>query len=114
MTVRAKREQVPLTIVTASTLYTLQGTTATPGLIYHWRMPHRLSKLMKWIAAYMALSRVRCLAEFRSVGISTDIRDLINEGPPPGMLTRFLHLFQEKALETEKLVQDALQELHWD
>ena len=37
LTVRAAREQVPLTIAGASTLYTLQGTTATPGLIYHVR-----------------------------------------------------------------------------
>ena len=45
--VRAAREQVPLTIATASTLYTLQGTTTTPGLIYHVRIPRRLSTFMK-------------------------------------------------------------------
>ena len=45
--VRARREQVPLTIVTASTLYTLQGTTAEPGLIYFFNTPRRLSKVMK-------------------------------------------------------------------
>ena len=56
--VKAAREQVPLTIATASTLYTLQGTTTTPGLIYHFRTPRRLSAVMKWIATYMALSRV--------------------------------------------------------
>ena len=33
--VRARRKQIPLTIVTASTLYTLQGTTAEPGLVYY-------------------------------------------------------------------------------
>ena len=111
--VRARREQVPLTIATATTLYTLQGTTATPGLIHHFRTPRRVSKLMKWIATYMALSRVRSLNELRSIGLTTAIRDLIDEGPPPGTLTRFLHIFQEKALETEKLVQEVLQELGW-
>ena len=111
--VRAVREQVPVAIATATTLYTLQGTTATPGLIFHFRSPQRLSKLMKWISTYMALSRVQSLREFRSIGISTAIRDLINEGPPPGMLTRFKHLFQEKAEVTEKLMQEALRELHW-
>ena len=45
--VKARREQVPLTIVTASTLYTLQGTTAEPGLIYYFRTPRRLSIVMK-------------------------------------------------------------------
>ena len=102
---------MPLTIVTASTLYTLQGSTATPGLIYHWRTPNRLTRLMKWVAAYMALSRVRSLREFRSIGISIAIRELIDEGPPEGMQTRFLDLFREKALETEEAVQAALKEL---
>jgi hypothetical protein len=111
--VRARREQVPLTIATATTLYTLQGTTATPGLIYHFRTPRRLSRLLKWISTYMALSRVQSLSQLRSIGLTTAIKDLINEGPPLGMLTRFLDVFKEKALETEKLVQEALQELDW-
>ncbi len=113
MGVRARREQVPLTIVTASTLYTLQGTTATPGLIYHWRTPRRISVQLKWVAAYMALSRVRSLKEFRSIGISPAIRQLIDDGPPEGVLTRFLGFFREKALETEEAVQTALKELGW-
>ena len=50
--VKAAREQVPLTIATASTLYTLQGATTTPGLIYHFRTPRRISEVMKWIATY--------------------------------------------------------------
>ncbi len=48
--VRAAREQVPLTIAKASTLYTLQGSTITPGMIYHFRTPRRLSSEQKWIA----------------------------------------------------------------
>ena len=111
--VRAKREQVGLTICTAATLYTLQGTTATPGLIYHWRTPRRVTNLMRWIAVYMALSRLQSLKEFRSIGITTKIRDIINGGPPPGMLTRFTHLFASKAEETERLVEEALRELDW-
>ena len=52
--VRAAREQIPLTIATTSTLYTLQGATTTPGMIYHFRTPRRLSIVMKWISTYMA------------------------------------------------------------
>jgi hypothetical protein len=111
--VRARREQVPLTIATATTLYTLQGTTATPGLIYHFQTPRRLSRLLKWISTYIALSRVQSLSQLRSIGLTTAIKDLINEGPPLGMLTRFLKVFEEKALETAKLVQETLQELDW-
>jgi len=111
--VRARRQQIPLTIANASTLYTLQGATCDPGLIYHWKAPRRLSPLMKWIAAYMALSRVRSLKNFRSVGLTDAVKDLINGGPPAGMLTRFLSLFDEKRAETEKIVQSAMLESDW-
>ena len=70
---KAVREQVPLTIATASTLYTLQGATTTPGMIYHFRTPRRCSAVMKWIATYMALSRVQSLKELRSIGIQPDV-----------------------------------------
>ena len=94
--VRARREQVPLTIVTAFTLYTLQGTTAEPGLIYYFRTPSRLSNVMKWIACYMALSRIRSLCELRSIGLTSKIRELIDLGPPVGFLTRFLKILEKK------------------
>ena len=112
-TVNAVREQVPVTIATATTLYTLQGTTATPGLIHHFRTPSRLSKQMKWIATYMALSRVQSLSELRSIGLTTAIRDIIDDGPPEGLQTRFVEMFGEKALETEKLVQETLRDIGW-
>ena len=111
--VRARRKQLPMTINTASTLYTLQGTTTEPGLIYHFRTPRRLSRSLKWISTYMALSRVRCLKDLRTICISDDIRDLINEGPPGGPLTRFLTLFEAKARETDVLIENVMQELHW-
>ena len=99
---RAAREQVPLTIATASTLYTLQGTTTTPGLIYHFRTPRRLSTVMKWISTYMALSRA-----------TTAIKDLIDNGPPESFLTRFIDVFQEKATQTANEVEQAMKELGW-
>ena len=93
--VKAAREQVPVTIATASTLYTLQGATTTPGMIYHFRTPRRISAVMKWIATYMALSRVQSLKQLRSIGLTTTIRDIIDNGPPEGFLTRFLNIFGE-------------------
>ena len=62
---RAAREHVPLTIATASTLYTLQGTTTTPGLICHFRTPKRITTVMNWISTRMALSRVQSLKQLR-------------------------------------------------
>ena len=111
--VRAVREQVPLTIATASTLYTLQGTTATPGLIYHFRTPRRISGVMKWISTYMALSRIQSLSSLRSIGLTTDIKDLINNGPPTGFLTRFLMIFGERTTQTTNEIEETMTELGW-
>ena len=111
--VKAAREQVPLTIATASTLYTLQGTTTTPGLIYHFRTPRRISAVMKWIATYMALSRVQSLQQLRSIGLTTATRELIDNGPPEGFLTRFLKVFGEKSVETQRVMNAAMAELGW-
>ena len=85
--VKADREQVPLTIATASTLCALQGATTTLGPIYHFRTPRRISAVMKWIATYMALSRVPPLKQLRSICLTTTIRDIIDNGPPEGFLT---------------------------
>ena len=111
--VRTRRKQLATTIITASTLYTLQGTTTIPGLIYHFKVPRRLSAAMKWIATYMALSRVRSLQEFRGIGLSEDIRDIINGGPPEGPLTNFLSMFEDKAEETQRRIQEVLREVQW-
>ena len=111
--VRAVREQVPLTIATASTLYTLQGTTATPGLIYHFRTPRRISAVMKWISTYMALSRVQSLKQLRSIGMTPAIRQLIDSGPPEGFLTRFLMLFGEKTTQTADEIEKAMTEMQF-
>ena len=111
--VKAQREQLPLTIAKASTLYTLQGSTADPGLIYYFRTPRRLSNVMKWISCYMALSRLRTLRELRSIGLTPAIRELIDGGPPAGFLTRFLKVFEEKACQTQKDIEEALAELGW-
>ena len=111
--VKAAREQVPLTIATASTLYTLQGATTTPGMIYHFRTPRRISSVMKWIATYMALSRVQSLKQLRSIGLTTAIRDIIDNGPPEGFLTRFLDIFGEKIEQTQIAVDEAMAELGW-
>ena len=112
--VRARREQVPLTIVAASTLYTLQGTTAEPGLIYYFRTPRRLTMVTKSIACYMALSRARCLSDLRSIGLTPSVRELIDLGPPEGFPTRFHSIFEDKIAHTHTRVEEALLELGWN
>ena len=44
---RVQRRQLPLTIKAASTLHTLQGATANPGLIFHWRFPRFFSQELR-------------------------------------------------------------------
>ena len=52
----------------ACSLYSLQGTTALPGLIADFTMPKRLGDGMKWLIVYVLLSRVPTLAQLRSIG----------------------------------------------
>ena len=62
----------------------------------------------------MALSRVRSLSEFRSIGLTSSIRELIDLGPPEGFLSRFLKIFGDKISRTHEAVEDVLQELGWN
>lgn len=111
--VKATRQQLPLVIQNASTLYTLQGATADPGLIFHWRFPSKSTKEMRWLTVYMALSRVRTLEQLRSIGLNDSVKTLINDGPPSGMLSRFALLFDEKAAATDIAADAAMSELGW-
>ena len=105
--------QVPLVVQNASTLCTLQGATADPGLIFHWRFPQLLCKEMRWLTVYMVLSRVRTSKQLRSVGLHDKVKALINDGPPKGMLTRFKAMFDDKITETNAAAEEAMTELGW-
>ena len=63
-----QRRQLPLTIKTASTLHTLQGATAQPGLIFHWRFPRVFSEELRWLATYVVLSRPPSFQQLISIG----------------------------------------------
>ena len=110
---RIQRRQLPMTIKTASTLHTLQGVTATPGLIFHWKFPRFFSPELRWLATYVALSRPPSLAQLISIGIPTDLRDLIEGGPPEGILTRFNDMFQDLEVATHLRATGVMQELGW-
>ena len=63
-----QRRQLPWTIKTASTLHTLQGATAQPGLIFHWRFPRFFSEELRWLATYVVLSRPPSFQQLISIG----------------------------------------------
>ena len=74
-----------------------------PGLGLHWRFPARLGSQMRWLVAYMVLSRVPALAQLRSIGLDERVKDVIDKGPPAGMRARFRDLFDEQTKQTDSL-----------
>ena len=83
-------------------------------MIFYFHTPRRVSKVMKWITYYMALSRVRSLSTLRSIGLTADVRELIDSGPPEGFLTRFFKVFGEKIDSTQQEVENVLREFGWN
>ena len=85
-TLQVQRRQLPMTIKTASTIHTLQGVTADPGIIFHWKFQRFFSAELKWLATYVTLSTHPSLAQLVSVGLPDDFRNIIEGGPPDGIL----------------------------
>ncbi len=111
--VKGFRRQLPLTTVRACTLFTLQGSTAHEGLIFHWVFPNRISVEARWLATYVALSRPPALALLRSIGMTGKLRTLIEKGPPEGLVQRFGELFDEKLELSDKFAADLLRRHGW-
>ena len=113
-TLQVQRRQLPMTIRTASTINTLQGVTAKPGLIFHWKFPRFFSAELRWLATYVALSRPPSLAQLISVGLPANFRDIIEGGPPEGILSRYCDMFKEKEDATHIRAAEVMRELGWD
>jgi len=112
--IQVQRRQLPMTIRTASTINTLQGVTTDPGLIFHWKFPRFFSEELRWLATYVALSRPPSLAQLISVGLPDELRNIIEAGPPPGILSRFDDMFKEKEEATHIRAAQLMRELAWD
>ena len=113
-TLQVQRRQLPMTIKTASTIHTLQGVTADPGIIFHWKFQRFFSAELKWLATYVTLSRPPSLAQLISVGLPDDFRNIIEGGPPEGILSRFNGMFKEKEDATHIRAAEVMRELGWD
>jgi hypothetical protein len=103
-----------VTIKTASTIHTLQGTTAEPGIIFHWKFPRFFSAELRWLATYVALSRPPSLRQLISIDLPDDIEKLIEGGPPEGILSRFDDMFKEKEAVTHQKALAILRQYGWD
>ena len=68
---------------------------------------------LRWLAIYVALSRVRGLKNLRSVGLNKDIRRIMEAGPPDSLPAQFRKLFQEKEAQTALDAEAAMAALGW-
>ena len=110
---KVQRTQVPLTISNASTLQTLQGVTAEPGLICHWSFPRQQTQEHRWLATYVALSRPPSFKQLISVGLPKNLRDIIEDGPPEGILSRYAKMFEEIESSTHLHADELLKRFGW-
>lgn len=99
--VNVRRKQFPLMPALAMPLYSMQGTTADPGMVAYWFFPQRCSPTVKWLIVYVILSRPRSLATLVSVGLTDKVRDIIQQGPPEELVATFHKLFDGKIKETK-------------
>ena len=111
--VNISRSQFPLAPGKVLPLYSMQGMTAEPGLVAHWIVPARLEHDIKWLICYVILSRVPSLKQLVSIGLSSKIREIIEGGPPEGLVQTFNTLFADKIEETHTAALEALRRLGW-
>ena len=111
---KVSRSQLPLMPAEACPLYSLQGATCDPGLIAHFSMPKRADDDIKWLIVYVLLSRVRGLANLRSIGLTSKIRKIIEAGPPGMLAENFDTLFRAKIEQTKKAAMAAKDALGWN
>ena len=111
--INVKRRQMPLAPANVLPLYSMQGMTATPGLVAHWVVPPRLASDIKWLICYVTLSRVPSLKQLVSIGLSDKIREILEKGPPEGMVQMFSTLFAQRIQETQAAALRARQRLGW-
>jgi hypothetical protein len=67
--VKVRRKQFPIMPARVVPLYSMQGTTADPGLVAYWCFPDLCSDTVRWLIVYVMLSRPRSLDTLRSVGL---------------------------------------------
>ena len=65
-------------------------------------MPKRADGDIKWLIVYVMLSRVRSLSRLRSIGLSSNIRKIIEGGPPEEIAKALKQLCADK-IESNKV-----------
>ena len=109
--VSVSRTQCPLLPQKQCTLHGVQGKTADPGFIAHWKFPKGLKKQSVWLAYYVSLSRPRGFSRLLSHGLPD--RSIIEGGPPESITESFDELFTEKIAATKAASARARSEMGW-
>ena len=68
---------------------------------------------INWLIVYVLLSRARSLANLRSIGITSQIRKIIEAGPPSMFAENFERLFRSKITNTKAAAVAAKSALGW-
>ena len=93
---QVQRTQLPLMPEASCPLYSLQGGACVPRLIAHFIMPNQADDGTPWLSVYVMLSRARSLSRLRALGITPNIRNIIEQGPPSMLVENFETLFRKK------------------
>ena len=105
------RTQITLLPQKQGTLHGVQGKTADPGFVVHWRYPKRLPKEGVCLAHYVSLSRPRSVGQMLSHGLPS--REVIEGGPPEAWLAELDTLFGDKTEKTKRELAKARAALGW-
>ena len=76
-------------------------------------MPPRLPSDIQWLICYVTLSRVPSLKQLVSIGLSDKIREILESGPPEGVVQMFSTLFAQKIEDTRVAAKQASERLGW-
>ena len=111
--INVRRCQLQLAPAKVLPLYSMQGMTATPGLVAHWVLPPRVASYMTWLICYVTLSRVPSLDQLVSIGLSDKIREILKFGPPEDLVQMLSTLCAKKIQDTRVAALQAKQPLGW-
>ena len=100
-----QRTQIPLLPQKQCSLHGVQRKTADPGCIAHLSWPRTRSEDQIWLAPYVALSRLRSLAQLYLHGFPN--RKIMDGGPPKAMAAALETFFSGKIARTKINCKDA-------
>ena len=71
------------------------------------------SEELRWLATYVTLSRPPSFKQLISIGVPSSLRDVIEGGPPDGILSRFAAMFKDIEDDTHLRASELLTHQGW-